>query len=90
VSIPESMLRLTRPPAEFAAAHPIAHVLGAHIEMSSTPKVVYPYGSVYQPTEHVLELTAAHVAELDTALTELGPVAPGSAVPYDDFVIDPQ
>lgn len=81
-----SMTRL----AQFAATHPIAHVLGAHIEMSSTPKVVYPYGTVYQPEEHVLQLTAAHVAELDTALTGLGPVAPSSPVPHDDFVIDPQ
>lgn len=81
-----SMTRL----AQFAAAHPIAHVLGAHIEMSSTPKVVYPYGTVYQPMEHVLQLTAAHVAELDTALADLGPVAPTSPVPHDDFVIDPQ
>ncbi len=78
-----SMTRL----AQFAASHPIAHVLGAHIEMSSTPTVVYPYGTVYQPMEHVLELTAAHVAELDTALTDLGPASP---VPHDDFVIDPQ
>jgi hydroxyacylglutathione hydrolase len=76
--------------AQFAAAHPIAHVLGAHIEMTSTPKQVYPYGTTYQPAEHVLELTAAHVAELDAALTALGPTPPAQPVPHDDFVIDPQ
>jgi glyoxylase-like metal-dependent hydrolase (beta-lactamase superfamily II) len=76
--------------AVFAAAHPIAHVLGAHIEMTSTPKLVYPYGTTFQPEEHVLELTAAHVAELDAALTALGPTPPAQPVAHDDFVLDPQ
>jgi len=76
--------------AQFAATHPIAHVLGAHIEMTATAKVNYPYGTTYQPNEHVLELTAAHVAELDAALTALGSTPPASPVAHDDFVIDPQ
>jgi glyoxylase-like metal-dependent hydrolase (beta-lactamase superfamily II) len=76
--------------AQFAAAHPIAHVLGAHIEMTATAMVNYPYGTTYQPNEHVLELTAAHVAELDTALTALGGTPPSQPVPHDEFVIDPQ
>lgn len=75
--------------AAFVAAHPIAHVLGAHIEMSATPKVVYPYGTTYQPNEHVLQLTAAHVIELDTALQALGATPPAQPVTHDDFVIDP-
>lgn len=75
--------------ASFVAAHPIAHVLGAHIEMTSTPKVNYPYGTTYQPSEHVLQLSAAHVAELDAALTALGPTPPAAPVAHDDFVIDP-
>ena len=69
---------------------PIAHVLGAHVEMSSTPKQVYPYGTTYQPAEHVLELTAAHVAELDAALDPARCDAAGADVAHDDFVIDPQ
>lgn len=76
--------------AQFVASHPVSHVLGAHIEMTSTPKQVYPYGTTYQPAEHVLELTAAHVAELDDALTQLGPTPPAQPVAHDDFVIDPQ
>lgn len=74
----------------FAASHTVTHVLGAHIEMSSTAKQVYPYGTTYQPAEHVLELTAAHLAELDAALTQLGPTPPTQPVTHDDFVIDPQ
>jgi glyoxylase-like metal-dependent hydrolase (beta-lactamase superfamily II) len=76
--------------ATFVAAHPIAHVLGAHIEMTSTPKQNYPYGTTYQPNEHALPLTAAHVAELDSALIQLGATPPDGPVAHDDFVIDPQ
>lgn len=76
--------------AQFAAGVPVAHVLGAHIEMTSTPKVNYPYGTTYQPDEHVLQLTTAHLTELDTALTQLGPNPPKGDVAHDDFVISPQ
>ncbi len=76
--------------AQFVSTHPVSHVLGAHIEMTSTPKQVYPYGTTYQPAEHVLQLSAAHVTELDAALTQLGPTPPGNPVAHDDFVIDPQ
>jgi hydroxyacylglutathione hydrolase len=75
--------------AQFAATRPISHVLGAHVEMTSTPKVVYPYGTTYQPSEHALPLTAAHLVELDNALIQLGPNKPAQAIPHDDFVIDP-
>jgi len=76
--------------AAFAAARPIAHVLGAHVEMTSTPKVNYPYGTTFQPDEHVLQLTAADLAELDAALVALGPTPPNGPVAHDDFVIDPR
>lgn len=75
--------------AQFAATHPISHVLGAHIEMTATPRIVYPYGTTYQPNEHVLPLTAAHLIELDAALIQLGPNKPTQPIPHDDFVIDP-
>lgn len=76
--------------AQFVASHPIAHVLGAHIEMTATAKQVYPYGTTYQPNEHALPLTAAHVMELDAALSQLGATPPANPVARDDFVIDPQ
>ncbi len=75
--------------ADFAAARPIAHVLGAHVEMTATPKLSYPYGTTYQPNEHVLQLSAAHVMELDAALDALGPTPPMAPIAHDDFVIDP-
>jgi len=76
--------------AAFAASRPIAHVLGAHVEMTATPKVNYPYGTTFQPDEHVLELTAAHLVELDAALVALGATPPSGPIAHDDFVIDPQ
>lgn len=76
--------------AQFVATHPIAHVLGAHVEMTATPKQVYPYGTVFQPNEHVLQLSAAHVMELDAALTAIGANPGTGSFPHDDFVIDPQ
>ncbi|MBA2540993.1 MAG: MBL fold metallo-hydrolase, partial [Deltaproteobacteria bacterium] len=75
--------------ADFAAAHSIAHVLGAHVEMTSTAGQAYPYGTTFQPAEHVLQLTAAHVAELDTALDAAGPTPPANDIVRDDFIITP-
>jgi glyoxylase-like metal-dependent hydrolase (beta-lactamase superfamily II) len=74
--------------ADFATSRPIAHVLGAHVEMTSTPGQAYPYGTTYQPAEHVLPLTAAHVVELDAALDAL-PSPPAQDVVHDDFIIAP-
>lgn len=75
--------------AQFVASHPITHVLGAHIEMTSTPKQAYPYGTTYQPAERALQLGASHVAELDSALTQLGATPPAQPVAHNDFIIDP-
>lgn len=76
--------------AEFVASHPVSHVLGAHVEMTSTAGINYPYQTVYQPNEHVLQLGAAQVLELDATLTALGGSPPAGPVALDDFVIDPQ
>jgi hydroxyacylglutathione hydrolase len=76
--------------AQFAASHPISHVLGAHVEMTATAKQVYPYGTTYQPAEHVLQLAASHLAEQYPALTQLGATPPPQPVAHDDFVIDQQ
>ena len=63
-----SVKRLVR----FTAARPIAHILGAHIENTTTPFLDYPEGTVYQPEEHPLELGRAHLLELDAALDAMG------------------
>jgi len=57
-------LASTRRLVEFTAAHPVTHILGCHIEQSTTPYVDYPIGTKYQPQEHALELGRAQLLEL--------------------------
>lgn len=45
-------------------------VLGTHIEMTSTPGVSYPYGTIYQPDEHPLQMPLDVLYGLDEALSE--------------------
>lgn len=70
---------------DFCASRDISHVLGCHIEMTATPGVDYPRGTVHQPDEPPLQLTPAHLGTLRRALAETGG-RPGS-YPYGDFVL---
>ena len=54
--------------AEFSRTHPVTHMLGAHVENTSTPSVDYPVGTVDQPAEHGLSLGRAELAVLDSAV----------------------
>ena len=54
--------------ADFARAHPVTYLLGAHIEQSRTPFLDYPVGTVNQPDEHALEFVPAQLFELDGAV----------------------
>jgi hydroxyacylglutathione hydrolase len=45
------------------AGHPIGHVLGAHIELSSA-NVEYPEGALEHPDEHPLPLAESHLRDL--------------------------
>jgi glyoxylase-like metal-dependent hydrolase (beta-lactamase superfamily II) len=56
---------------DFSADKPVAHILGTHIEQTRTPFVDYPRGTVYQPEEHVLELSRGALLELNDALVRL-------------------
>ncbi|MFD0738884.1 MBL fold metallo-hydrolase [Lysobacter koreensis] len=58
--------------AAFAATHRIAQVLGAHIEMTTTPGRMYPLETAYQPHEHALALRPRHIDELASATAALG------------------
>src|SRR5215208_4551134 len=73
--------------AALAAARPPRHVLGCHVEMRRTPRQWYPLGTRYQPDEHALPLSAAHVAELHRACERLGERLRVDV--HDDFVITP-
>ncbi len=61
----------TRRLVDFTETRPVAHILGCHIERSSTPYVDYPVGTKYQPNEHSLELGRANLLELMSALDAL-------------------
>jgi hydroxyacylglutathione hydrolase len=61
-------LASTRRLVEFTATRSVAHILGCHIEQSTTPFIDYPVGTVYQPHEHVLELGRANLLELMAGL----------------------
>lgn len=53
---------------DFTRDKPVTHILGCHIEESKTPFLDYPVGTKYQPEEHTLELSHAHLIELNDAL----------------------
>jgi glyoxylase-like metal-dependent hydrolase (beta-lactamase superfamily II) len=74
--------------ADFAREHPIAHVLGTHIEQTRTPYLDYPRGTTYQPEEHSLDLSRAHIFELDDAFASMRGKAEKTALP--DFTIVPR
>jgi glyoxylase-like metal-dependent hydrolase (beta-lactamase superfamily II) len=73
---------------DFVKLHPIAHVLGTHIEQGSQPYFDYPRNTVYQPKEHVLELSRAHVFELNEAFHKMAgkPVT----IVYPEFAVVPR
>jgi hydroxyacylglutathione hydrolase len=48
---------------DFTLDKPVAHFLGCHVEQSKTPFLDYPVGTKYQ-----LELSHAHLVELNEAL----------------------
>ena len=54
----------TRRLVEFTATRAVAHILGCHIEQTSTPFVDYPVGTQYQAHEHSLEMGRAQLLEL--------------------------
>lgn len=65
--------------------HPVAHILGCHVEMSSTPGEVYPRGTTYQPEEAPLPMTVAQLGALQKAVREVDG-KPG-AHEFEDFHI---
>jgi hydroxyacylglutathione hydrolase len=56
---------------DFVSDHPVAHVLGTHIEQKDSPYLDFGRGTIYQVDEAPLELTRAHVFELNDAFLSL-------------------
>lgn len=74
--------------AAFARTHPIAMLLGAHIEMTNTPGKDYPTEAPAHPDEHPLELPASAPARLQAAVNRIGQVP--VITNEDDFIIYPR
>lgn len=69
----------------FAAARPVTHVLGCHIEMTSQPGVDYPIRYTYQPDEPPLELAVGDLLAISLAIDEIGD-RPGRHA-YPNFIV---
>lgn len=79
----DSLHRLTA----FAGALEICHVLGTHVEMTTTPGEDYDFGVTNHPQEHPLALSVSHLYELEAGVDAMGN-QPRREV-HDDFVITP-
>ena len=72
---------------KFTNNHEVTAILGNHIEMTQTPGEDYPMGTMYQPNEHQLPLSAVDLKELSSALTTLGDKRTMEV--HDSFIIYP-
>jgi hydroxyacylglutathione hydrolase len=71
--------------ASLAAARPVTHVMGCHIEMTTKPRRDYPLGTRYQPDEPPLQMTVARLTAVRAAAADVA-ARPGAHY-YDDFAI---
>ena len=56
---------------DFTKGKMVAHILGCHIEQTTTPYLDYPVGTIYQPHEHELAMSRGDLLELNEALAGL-------------------
>jgi hydroxyacylglutathione hydrolase len=69
----------------FAEGHPVAHLLGGHIEMTRQPGVDYAIRTAYQPEEPPLEMSVGDLRMLRRAAGAVGDT-PG-VHPFERFVL---
>lgn len=67
----DAFVKSTQRMVDFTQGRIISHVLGCHIEQTETPYLEFPIGSIFQPREHVLELSRGQLLELNEALIAL-------------------
>jgi glyoxylase-like metal-dependent hydrolase (beta-lactamase superfamily II) len=73
--------------AGFASSHPVRALLGAHIEMTTTPGQDYPMESAAHPSEHGLALPPSAIEELEKATARAK--SPLQIDRHPDFIIYP-
>lgn len=71
----------------FTRSHRVKAVLGAHIEMTQAPGQDYPNAAKAHPDEHVLELPAADLADLQATVHGMGESVARAVRP--DFIVQP-
>jgi glyoxylase-like metal-dependent hydrolase (beta-lactamase superfamily II) len=69
----------------FADTHEVSHVMGTHVEMTTTPRRDYPIGCTYQPGEAELPMTTDQLRAVRDAAIPLAD-RPGAHM-FDDFAI---
>jgi glyoxylase-like metal-dependent hydrolase (beta-lactamase superfamily II) len=74
--------------AVFAKTHKIRALLGAHIEMTTTPRQDYPMQAATHPSEHSLQLSPAVIDELSKAADQAGPTPQIDR--HADFIVYPR
>jgi hydroxyacylglutathione hydrolase len=67
----DAFVRSNQRLVDFTRGKVVTHILGCHIEQSTTPFLDYPVGTAYQPEEHSLSLSRAHLLEMGDALKEM-------------------
>ncbi|OAN58470.1 MBL fold metallo-hydrolase [Sphingomonas sp. TDK1] len=73
--------------AAFARTHPIRALLGAHVEMTTTPGKDYPMEAPVHADEHPLPLAPSAIEELRAAVAKAGPVP--TVDRHADFIVYP-
>ncbi|MCJ2180552.1 MBL fold metallo-hydrolase [Novosphingobium album (ex Hu et al. 2023)] len=73
--------------AAFAMTHPVRALLGAHIEMTTTPGEDYAMKAPEHPAEHPLPLAPAVITELQEATAMAGPEP--AIDRHADFIVYP-
>jgi hydroxyacylglutathione hydrolase len=56
---------------DFTRGKVVTHILGCHVEQTTTPYLDYPVGTMFAPDEHALPLSRAHLLEMNDALKEM-------------------
>lgn len=73
--------------AAFAKTHPVRALLGAHIEMTTTPGKDYGMEAPVHADEHPLQLAPSTIRELRAAVAKAGPVP--AIDRHADFIVYP-
>jgi glyoxylase-like metal-dependent hydrolase (beta-lactamase superfamily II) len=71
----------------FTRGRHVKYVLGAHIEMTRSPRQDFPQGAPSHPIEHPLALPYADLLELQAALHRMGETPARDM--HDDFIVSP-